>query len=176
MLLKTKRLILRAFTMEDAQDLQDIFGDEETMKNCEPAYSMEKTRNFLQNFCIDRRGALAAELSSSHKVIGYILFNELEPDVYEIGWIFHRAYWRQGYAYEGCKAVLDYAFQEKQAHKVFAEAIDPVKSVGLMKKLGMHLEGIQRDQGRDNDGNWASLYFYGILEEEWKAQSEGLSQ
>ena len=64
---------------------------------------------------------------------------------------------------------MDYAFSEGNAHKIFAEAIDGVKSVGLMKKLGMKLEGIQRDQGRDNSGNWASLYFYGILRNEWNA-------
>ena len=75
---------------------------------------------------------------------------------------------RQGYAYEACKAVIDYAFCELDAHKVFAETIDGVKSVGLMQKLGMKLEGVQRSQTKDNDGNWANLYFYGLLREEWK--------
>ncbi len=78
-----------------------------------------------------------------------------------------RSYWRQGYAYEACKAVIDYAFRELDAHKVFAEAIDGVKSVGLMQKLGMKLEGVQRSQSQDNDGNWADLYFYGLHNEEW---------
>ena len=98
-------------------------------------------------------------------MIGYILLKEYEKSVYEMGWIFNRSFWRQGYAYESCRTVLDYAFQELLAHKVFAEAIDAEKSVGLMKKLGMRLEGIQRSQTKDNDGNWADLYFYGILEE-----------
>ena len=31
----------------------------------------------------------------------------------------------------------------------------------------MRSEGIQRSQTKDNDGNWADLYFYGMLEEEW---------
>ena len=51
-------------------------------------------------------------------------------------------------------------------HKIFAEAIDGMKSVGLMKKLGMKLEGIQRSQTKDHFGNWADLYFYGILAED----------
>ena len=64
--------------------------------------------------------------------------------------------------------MIDYAFSELNAHKVFAEAIDAVKSVGLMKKLGMQLEGIQRSQTKDLQGNWVDLYFYGLLEEDWR--------
>ena len=79
-------------------------------------------------------------------MIGYILFKAFEEGVYEIGWIFNKNYWRQGYAFESCKAVVEYAFNQLEAHKIFAEAIDSVKSVGLMKKLGMRLEGIQRSQ------------------------------
>ncbi len=160
--LETKRLIIRNFLQGDAQDLYEIFGDEETMEHCEPAYTLEKTEKFMKEFCMGRNGAVAAIHKETGKVIGYILFNELEDEVYEIGWIFNKAYWRQGYAYESCKAVMDYAFDELKAHKIFAEAIDNVKSVSLMKKLGMELEGIQRSQSKDNHGNWADLYFYGL--------------
>ena len=97
-------------------------------------------------------------------MIGYILFNASQKDVYEMGWFFNGNYWRQGYAYEACKAVIDYAFDALNAHKIFAETIDGEKSVSLMKKLGMKLEGIQRSQVKDNSGNWADLYLYGILE------------
>lgn len=37
-----------------------------------------------------------------------------------------------------------------------------------MKKLGMRPEGIQRSQTRDNHGNWADLYSYGLLEEYYR--------
>lgn len=166
--IETQRLTIRDFTPTDAADLHAIFGDAETMANCEPAYDFKKTQNFLNDFCITRKGAAAAVHKESGIVIGYILFNEFDEGVYEIGWIFNRNYWRQGYAYEACKALIDHAFGTLNAHKVFAEAIDAVKSVGLMKKLGMRLEGIQRSQTKDNQGNWADLYFYGLLEEEWR--------
>ena len=48
-----------------------------------------------------------------------------------------------------------------------------MKSVGLMKKLGMRLECVQKQQTRDNLGNWADLYLYGILESERKNSGEG---
>lgn len=170
MLIETERVRVRDFTMEDADALFAILGDAETMANCESAYDFEKTKQFLQHFCIERHGALAAQQKGSGKVIGYILFHEVDGDIYEIGWFFNRSYWRQGYAYESCKALLDYAFREKHAHKVFAETIDPVKSAGLMKKLGMRLEGIQREQAKDASGNWADLFFYGILRAQWYDQ------
>jgi len=166
--IETLRMIIRDFKPEDAADLHDIFGDEETMKNCEPAYDFEKTKEFLSSFCIGRKGAVAVVHKESGKMMGYILFNEADEGVYEMGWIYNRNFWRQGYAYESCKAVIDYAFRDLKVHKVFAEAIDAVKSVGLMQKLGMQLEGIQRSQTRDSHGNLADLYLYGLLEADWR--------
>ena len=61
----------------------------------------------------------------------------------------------------------DHAFQTLQAHKLFAETVDAVKSIGLMEKLGMVPEGVQRQQTRDSGGAWADLYFYGLLREDW---------
>jgi RimJ/RimL family protein N-acetyltransferase len=167
MLLETKRMIIRAFTMQDAGDLHDILGDSKTMEMCEPAYALEKTKKFLKEFCIGQNGALAAIHRETQKVIGYILFSETQKGVYEIGWIFNRACWRKGYAYEACRAVMAYAFFELNAHKIFAETIDGIKSIGLMKKLGMSPEGVQREQTKDNSGEWADLYLYGILQSEW---------
>ena len=172
MYLETPRMMIRDFTPEDAADLHEIFGDAETMANCESAYDFEKTQKFLQEFCIGRKGAVAAVRKESGKVIGYILFKSLgeDPaeDVYEIGWIFNKAYWRQGYAYESCSRVIDYAFSRLNAHKIMAEAIDGVKSVSLMKKLGMKLEGVQRSHTGDNRGGWADLYLCGLLREDWE--------
>ena len=65
--------------------------------------------------------------------------------------------------------MIDYAFKELDAHKIFAESIDGVKSVGLMQKLGMRLEGIQKSHTRDNDGNWTDLWLYGLFKDWWNA-------
>lgn len=166
--IETKRLVIRNFTSDDANDLYDILGDAETMIKCEPAYDIEKTKVFLHSFCIGRNGAVAAVHKRSQKAIGYILFNEIDPSVYEIGWFFNRSYWRHGYASEACKAVIDYAFRELNIYKIFAETIDGVKSVGLMQKLGMKLESVQRIQTKDNAEKAADLYLYGLLATDWR--------
>lgn len=164
MLIETERMIVRDFNSADVNDLYEILSDEETMKNCEPAYSFEKTQKFLEDFCIVNNGAFAAVLKDSKKVIGYILFKPWEESVYEIGWIFNKKYWRQGYAYEACSELIAHGFRELNVHKVVAEAIDSQRSVGLMEKLGMKREGVQRSQTKDHLGNWADLYLYGILQ------------
>lgn len=161
-------MIIRSFIPEDAADLYEILGDDETMKNCEPAYGREKTKAFLRSFCIDRNGAAAAVHKESGKLIGYILFNEYEKDVYEIGWLFNRGFWRQGFAFEACSAVMNYAFDELSAHKVFAETIDTVKSVGLMRKLGMQPERIEHGQTAGNCGNRADLHVYCLTNQNLK--------
>lgn len=167
MKIETNRLTVHNFVKEDASDLHKIFGDAETMKYCEQPYDFEKTKKFLNEFCIAQEGAVAAAHKQSGKVIGYILFNEYSERIYEMGWFFNRKYWQKGYAYEACQAVIDYAFAQSHAHKIFAETIDPVKSVALMKKLGMQLEGIQRSHVRDLTGRWSDLYLYGLLEKDW---------
>lgn len=163
MYIETDRMIVRDFTVHDLSDLHEILGDGETMKYCEPAYTVRKTADFLQSFCIDKKGAFAAVHKESSKVIGYILFHATDDGVYEMGWIFNQNYRGKGLASEACGAVVDYAFDSLHVHKIFAETIDGGRSVNLMKKLGMKPEGIQRSQVRDNFGNWVDVYLYGIL-------------
>jgi len=141
--IQTPRLILRPFTTDDLRDLHEIFSDPETMEHIEPPFSLEKTEEFLHTFCIARRGSLACVLHESGKMIGYILFNSTEPDIYEIGWIFNRRFWRQGYAFEACSALIRHAFGRLGAKEVFAETTDTEKSLPLMKKLGMCYIGIE---------------------------------
>lgn len=167
MYIETKRMAIRDFVPEDARDLHEILGDDETMKNCEPAYDYEKTKAFLTSFCIDQKGTVAAVRKESGKLIGYILFNQLDKGIYEMGWFFNRSFWQQGYAYESCRAVINHAFSEQKTRKIFAETIDGIKSVPLMQKLGMRLENVQQKQNRDSSGNWADLFLYVLDYDEW---------
>ena len=170
MQIETERTLIRSFREEDLFDLYEIFSDEETMRACEPPFSLEKTKEFLESFCIKEQGALACQLKESGKVIGYILFKSLgqakdegKEDIYEVGWIYHRNFWRQGYAYESLRGLFKYAFENLAAHKLCAETIDVNKSVALMKKLGMVEEGIQRAHTRNHQGEFTDLHYYGLL-------------
>ena len=67
MYIETDRMVVRDFTMDDLNDMHDILGDGETMKNCEPAYTMEKTADFLQRFCIEKRVLLLRCIKKQQK-------------------------------------------------------------------------------------------------------------
>ena len=121
--METPRLIIRNFVHEDGGDLQEILGDSETMQYCEPAYDLPQTQKFLDSFCIASQGGVAVVCKETNKVIGYILFKETHKGVYEMGWFFNRNTWGRGYALESCKAVIAYAFETLNAHKIFAETI-----------------------------------------------------
>lgn len=164
MFLSTSRLIIRDYCSDDWHDLHEIFSDPETMRYCERVYSESQTKATLELF-IHKSIGYAVALADSGKVIGHLLFHQIpseEAGVYEIGWFFNRSCWRSGYGYEASKALIEYGFQELHLHKICAETIDPVKSVGLMKKLGMTHEGTFLSHVKDQHGNWTDLYWYAI--------------
>ena len=163
MTITTERLEIRRFEPSDAEDLHEILGDAETMKFLEPPFSKEQTMEFLRDFCIKKQGALAAKLKGG-KVIGYILFNPTSPGTYELGWVFNRAFWRKGYAFEALSAIIDYGFRELSVKKFIAETTDPIRSVGLMKKLGMRREGSMITT--DSYGNTAEMFLYELTDSE----------
>lgn len=162
----TPRLTLRPFDMADAPALQAILGDAETMTYLEPPYDPPKTEAFLRDFCIARKGALAAALRETGRVIGYLLFKEIESGIYELGWVFHRGYWRQGYASEASEALLHHAFEALRARKVVAETVDAVKAAGLMRRLGMRQVGAERLASPDHDGQ--ELLLFELSREEYR--------
>lgn len=161
----TSRLILRDYQAADWRDLHEIFSDPEVMKDCESVYTQERTKEMLAYF-VEEGIAYAVMLADCSKVIGHIIFHQLpgEADgIYEIGWFINRNYWKQGYAFEAANALIRYGFEEMKLHKITAETIDPGKSVGLMKKLGMIHEGTFTSHVKDLDGNWVDLYWYATI-------------
>ncbi len=162
--LHTQHLVIRDYRSTDWPDLLEIFSDEAVMRDCEPVYDEERTKSALA-FFMAQSIAYAVVLRETGKVIGHALFHQLpgeEAGIYEIGWFYNRAYWRRGYAYEANRALIDYGFEEMNLHKICAETIDPIRSAGLMKKLGMAHEGTFRAHAKTPQGCWADVYWYGI--------------
>ena len=167
--IETPRLLLRDFTMEDLPNLWEIFGDDITMEHMHP-YTAEETKEFLRTFCVERTppGAYAAALKEGGRVIGYLLCSQIDaPGIYELGWVFHRAYWRQGYAGEAVRALTAHLFRAENAHKLAAETEDAERCVPFLEKLGWRQEGIFRRHSLGRDGRWRDLYWYGLLREDF---------
>ena len=85
-LIETERTGVRHFLESDFDDLHEIFSNPLVMENTEAPYDKDKTRAFLNGFCIKMKRALAVVHKEDDKVIGYLLFSDsLEEDVYELG-------------------------------------------------------------------------------------------
>lgn len=85
----------------------------------------------------------AVELKSSGEFIGFIGLHVHPPefemaDAPEIGWRLLPQYWNQGYATEGAKAILDYAFRELQLGNVVSfTTVLNAPSEKVMQKIGL---------------------------------------
>lgn len=169
--IETNRLILRGFQAADEADLHQILGDSLTMAYSEPPYSASQTRAFLHDFCIGLGNSLAAVRKEEGKLIGYLLFKPLDPEktIWEIGWFFNRRFWRQGYAFEAASALIAYAFEQQTIREIRAETPDPVRSAGLIKKLGMVFE--KASPVTLPDGSPAQLLSYRLPRQRWQRKT-----
>ncbi|HEX2926258.1 MAG TPA: GNAT family protein, partial [Ruminiclostridium sp.] len=86
----------------------------------------------------------------------------------EVGYFLLPAYWGRGYATELADTLLDFGFTRLGLHKISARCnSNNLKSEGIMKKVGMTLEGELR-KVRPKYGSWDDEKHYGILFDEWK--------
>jgi RimJ/RimL family protein N-acetyltransferase len=88
-------------------------------------------------------GPWAVEERASGKLIGRIGF--FHPDGwpgFELGWVLGREFWGRGYASEGARRALDYAFTEMDRDHVIS-LIHPENtgSIKVAERLGESVEG-----------------------------------
>ena len=68
----------------------------------------------------------------------------------EIGWRLRRDRWGRGYAIEAATAIVDFAFDRFQPDELLAVCHpDNAASSGVMKRLGMTHQGLQRWYGKE---------------------------
>lgn len=87
----------------------------------------------------------------------------------EIGWVLHPGYQGRGFALEGARALLEFAFAEIGAHRVMARlSPENSASVALCGRLGMRREALFVES-EIFKGEWSDLAIYAILRREWDA-------
>ncbi len=167
-MIETERLILRRYKKEDLQDLYEYLSDEEVVKY-EPykPMTLEEAAETLE-WRMGTEEMIAAEHKDTHKMIGNVYLGRRDFDALEIGYVFNRQYWGQGYARESCEALIKQAFSEG-VHRVFAEC-DPQNesSWRLLESLGFRREAFFRQNvyfWKDEAGKpiWKDTYVYAKL-------------
>ena len=171
--LETERLVLRRFAPDDWQAAARYTTDADVMLYMEAhVFDLEETRAFVAaNTGPDAR-AFAVTLKSDGTLIGHMPFHPwYGPQTFEIGWVMHPDYQRQGYATEAARALLNYGFQELHLHRIIAtcQPENPA-SFRVMEKLGMRREAHFVKALYRTEDVWWDEYFFAILHEEWRKQ------
>lgn len=174
--LETERLFVRNFKPGDWKDLQEYISKEEVMVFETPwDCSDESCRRTAEEFS---KGDTfwAVELKNTGKMIGHIYFGSSGPEKFQtrmIGYIFNNVYHGNGYATEGCKALLDYGFRNMGVHRVMGKCSPENKpSWRLMERLNMRREGhsfkaVTFKTTADGQPIWWDEYLYASLKDEW---------
>ena len=127
MILETERLYLREMNQFDFESLCKILQDEDTMYAYEGAFSDEEVHEWLDRQIARYQkwkfGLWAVILKETDEMIGQCGLTMQpwkEGEVLEIGYLFERTHWHNGYALEAANVCKKYAFETLNASEVFS--------------------------------------------------------
>ena len=174
--LETKRLILRRFTVRDADAMYTNWASdpEVTRYLTWPAHAgVETSRAVLA----DWTAAYAQEScyqwaivlkDRADEPIGSIGAVDVSDDIaaVQIGYCLGRRWWHQGIMSEALGAVMDFFFDAVGCNRVAGrhDARNPHSGM-VMQKCGMKYEGTQRSADRNNQGI-CDTSWYALLKDE----------
>ena len=142
MILQTKRLILRPWCEEDAEELYQYASDPEVgpPAGWPPHTSVENSREIIRNV-LSAPETYAVCLKENGKPIGSIGFHRADladlDDEYELGYWIGKPFWGQGLIPEASREMLRHAFLDLGMSRVWCGYYEGnVKSRRVQEKLG----------------------------------------
>ncbi|WP_010272883.1 GNAT family N-acetyltransferase [Paenibacillus senegalensis] len=172
--IKTERLLLRDFMESDLAAVHRYAAHSQVARYMLwGPNTREQTEQFLAMVMGHSQQSprqayhLAITLKQDGRLIGSCSLECHEQGQGEIGYVLHPDFWRNGYAAESAKALLDYGFNERGLHRIYATCRpENSGSAGVMKKLGMKYEGHLREHLYAK-GRWHDSCQFSILAREF---------
>ncbi|WMM24943.1 GNAT family N-acetyltransferase [Tissierella sp. MB52-C2] len=167
----TERLVLRIFEKSDAETVTKLCNNYNIYKNTlyiPYPYAIDCAlswmKNHVDNFDADRSYEFAITDKETGMLYGAVaLSNNQRFNNGEIAYWIGEEFWGNGYATEASKAILEFAFNVKGYHKVYARYFASNPASGrVIEKLGMVREGILIDHVM-KEGRYEDLIHYGII-------------
>lgn len=125
--LKTERLVLRAFTLDDVPNVKILAGDKkiaDVTANIPHPYPVELARDWIlsheKNWKNKELASFAITLAKSNQLIGAISLINIENKAGELGYWIGVDYWNAGYCTEACRAMIDFGFSRLGLNKIHA--------------------------------------------------------
>lgn len=167
----TERLFLRLFHESDAEEVTNLCNNYRIYKstlNLPFPYTLECAMTWISNHKDNFESDKLYEFAITDKVSGQLLgaialSNRKQNKHGEIAYWIGEQYWGNGYATEAAKAVIDFAFQAKDYHRVYACHFKSNPASGtVMKKCGLEYEGTLKEHIY-KEGAFEDLVYYGLV-------------
>lgn len=160
--LETERLILRQFTLNDAQQAIDNWMSREQVTRYmtwQPYQNTDDVKAYIQSVIAAYENPdtyyWAIEEKSVGQVIGSISVIWLNEEVAsaEIGYCLGDAFWGKGIMPEALGEIIRFLFEEVGMNRIQAtHDVRNPNSGRVMEKCGMRYEGTMRQANRNNQG------------------------
>ena len=172
-IIETDRLRLRRLTLDDRESVHSVLMNEEIMSAmhlpCSEEFADQWIQRMIARYESHGPANWYAERREDGAFIGVmgLVTNEVNGVLCaELGYLVHPDHQRQGYAFEGAQACIDYAFNVLGADYVTAAvAEDNLSSIHLAEKLGFFPV---QEQIYRKDGNETIYILYGLNRPERK--------
>lgn len=146
--IETRRLILRHFTPNDADELYHIYSNRDLFKymSNEKPLLRDQTRlliySLIENWQLHRFGVWALIDKKDKKLIGHCGFKFLDNTrEIQLGYLLLKSYWGNGLGTEAASTAIKYGFEVARFERVVAIAKpENVASRRVMEKVGMKHE------------------------------------
>jgi RimJ/RimL family protein N-acetyltransferase len=171
----TARLLLGAFDLEDAAELQRLAGAREiadTTVSIPHPYELDHALAWIGQ---QRREAVrgracnfAVRLVTSGQLIGSAGLRDIDPEHLqaELGFWIGREWWGQGYAREAALAVIQFGFDSLGLNRICAHHMVRNPAAGkVLLAAGMRREGLLRQRVR-KWGVYEDVVLYAIVRDD----------
>jgi [ribosomal protein S5]-alanine N-acetyltransferase len=176
--IETERLILRKFSLSDANDMLKYWISDPSVQFMygEPIYANDQEVGELLNKYISAYETMnyyrwAIILKETDECIGQVAFFLVNRENHfgEIEYCIGRVFQKRGLATEATKAVMKFGFESINFHKVqICHREGNIASQKVIEKCGFKYEGTLRDYFY-LDGQYFDRLYYSLLKEEWNS-------
>jgi [ribosomal protein S5]-alanine N-acetyltransferase len=175
--LRTRRLFLRLFRLEDAAEVQRLAGAFEiadTTLNIPHPYPDGAAEEWISThpggFEQGLQVTFAITLQDQGTLVGAIgLVMNPKFSRAEIGYWTGVPYWSKGYTSEAAAEILRFGFENLGLNRIYAYYLTRNPASGrVMQKIGMVYEGTLRQHARSGE-RFEDLHLYAILKSDWQA-------
>lgn len=183
--LETQRLVLRRFSLADADNLVSLDADPDVMRFVSggiPTSREEIENEYLPAFLgyyrrYEGYGFWAVIEKATGEFLGWFHFRpgkDAAPGEVELGYRLRKSAWGRGYATEGSRALIRKGFTEFGVQRVVAEAMAGNQaSRRVMEKAGLTLVRTFRQPSlHPGGGGRLEVVQYGLDKSDWHLQDK----